>query len=72
MQLNSIGRLVQTGFLALINFVDDIAIFTLTHLGFHRIWLKWLSTALWVFSIVYWSIRLLRYYHRLQRTQTNY
>ncbi|MEM9809575.1 MAG: hypothetical protein AAF959_30370 [Cyanobacteria bacterium P01_D01_bin.56] len=63
---NSISNIVQKGFVLLINFADDIAIFSLSRLGFHWAWLHWLSTALLIVTCVYWTLRLWRYYRRVQ------
>ncbi|MDV3353082.1 hypothetical protein D0962_36030 [Leptolyngbyaceae cyanobacterium CCMR0082] len=67
MQIDSLSDLIQKGFLLLLNFVDDIAIFTLTRLGWQWVWLEWLSTALLIITLVYWSIRLWKYCKHLQR-----
>lgn len=70
MQLENIGGLVSTLFqkssLILLNFADDIALFTFTQFGVHWAWLQWLSVVLLTITIVYWSLRLLRYCYRLQ------
>ena len=63
---NSVSHIVQKGCVLLLNFVDDIAIFGLSRLGFHWTWLQWLSTALLIATLVYWAIRLWRYYRRMQ------
>lgn len=64
MDFNSISNLVQKGCVLFLSFADDIAIFTLSRLGFHWAWLHWVSTALLMVTLVYWTIRLWRYSRR--------
>lgn len=61
-----ISNLIQKSGLILLNFADDIILFIFTRLGLHWGWLQWLSTALLVLTIIYWSLRLLRYCYRMQ------
>ncbi|MEO0350006.1 MAG: hypothetical protein AAF282_08155 [Cyanobacteria bacterium P01_A01_bin.15] len=63
-QLDSLSGLLHKSLFVLLNFVDDIALCALTRLGVHWLWLHWLSTALVIVTIVYWSIRLWRYCDR--------
>lgn len=72
MQCHNLGDLVQKGCLLLLNFADDIAIFTLTRLGLHWAWLQWLGTIVLTCTVIYWSIRLLRYCQQRQRLQEQY
>lgn len=65
MQLDNLSNLVQKALVLLLNFVDDIAIFSLTRLGLHWAWLQWLSTILLVVTVAYWAIRLWRYYRQV-------
>ncbi len=67
MQFSNLTGLIHKSLLLALNFVDDIAVFTLTRLGLHWPWLHWLSTILLIVTVVYWSIRVIRYCHRLQR-----
>lgn len=64
MQPDSFSDLLSRSLFVLLNFVDDIALVALTRLGVHWVWLHWLSTALLIVTIVYWSIRLWRYCDR--------
>lgn len=66
MQLETLGTLIQKGSILLVGFLDDIAIFALTRLGLHWTWLNWLSTVLLIATIIYWSVRLYRYYDRIR------
>lgn len=66
MQLDNLSNLVQKVLILLLNFVDDIAIFVLTRLGFHWAWLQWLSTVLLAVTVAYGTIRLWRYYRRVR------
>ena len=76
MQIESIsgllGNLLQKGFLLLLNFIDDIAIFALTRLGFHWYWLQWLSTGLLIITLLYWGLRLWRTCRQLQLSHTGH
>lgn len=63
MSFNSISNLVQKGFVLLLSFVDDIAIFTLGRLGLNWAWLHWVSTIVLIATLGFWCIRLWRYYH---------
>lgn len=70
MQLDNLSSLAQKAFILLLNFVDDIAIFALTRLGVCWVWLEWLSTVLLICTMVYWTLRLWRYYrHRTTQSQ---
>ncbi|MEO0867058.1 MAG: hypothetical protein AAFY17_01180 [Cyanobacteria bacterium J06642_11] len=64
MDFDTISNLVQKGCVLLLSFADDIAIFTLSRLGFHWAWLHWLSTGLLIVTLIYWSFRLWRYAQR--------
>lgn len=68
MPLNSISNLIQKGFVLLLSFVDDIAIFALGRLGLNWTWLHWVSTIALIATLIYWCIRLCRYYHSLKCT----
>ena len=65
MQLDSLNNLLQKSLFVLLNFVDDIALLALARLGFDWVWLHWLSMALLIITIVYWSIRLWCYCDRM-------
>ena len=76
MQIESVsgpvGNLIQKGFLILLNFIDDIAIFALTRLGFHWFWLQWLSTGFLIVTLLFWGLRLWRAYRRLHSLRTGH
>ncbi|ESA32230.1 hypothetical protein N836_26945 [Leptolyngbya sp. Heron Island J] len=67
MQLDNLTDLIQKSVLLALNFIDELAIFTLTRFGLHWPWLHWISTILLVITIAYWGIRLWRYCYRLQQ-----
>lgn len=65
MQLETIGKWMQKLSVLLFSFLDDIAVFVLSRMGFHWMWLRWFGTVLLVTTLSYWIFRLLRYcYHQ--------
>jgi uncharacterized protein (DUF486 family) len=67
MQLGNLTGLIHKSLLIALNFVDDLAVFTLTRLGLHWPWLHWISTTLLIVTAVCWGIRFMRYCYRLQQ-----
>jgi|GEM_PF-3169228 len=64
MQNQLVGLLqtvVQQGLPIALSFVDDALLLLLTRAGLHLPWLQWLSTVLLTATLLYWSVRLLRY-----------
>ncbi len=66
MELDNLTGLIHKSLLLALNFVDDLAVFTLTRLGLHWPWLQWISTILLIVTAVYWGLRLIRYCFRCQ------
>jgi ABC-type nickel/cobalt efflux system permease component RcnA len=65
-QFNSLWVLTQQGLLLAVNFVDDLALISLTRLGLQWAWLQWISAALLIFAVVYWLVRFLRYRQQIR------
>ncbi|NMG11060.1 hypothetical protein DP117_30975 [Brasilonema sp. UFV-L1] len=46
----------------LLSFVDDALLLGLSHFGFHLQWLKWLSPVIMIYTVLYWTVQLMRYF----------
>ena len=66
MQLDHLSELIHKSVLIALNFIDELAIFTLTRFGLHWPWLHWVGTILLIITVLYWSFRLWRYCYQLQ------
>ncbi|MEO0541037.1 MAG: hypothetical protein AAFZ80_09260 [Cyanobacteria bacterium P01_A01_bin.105] len=68
--LEQLSTIVRQGAVLALGFLDDLLLMGLSQMGFHWVWLQWLSTALLVISIAYWAYRIVRYCHRRQVHQS--
>lgn len=66
MQVKTIGKWAQKLALLLLSFLDDIALFTLSRIGLHWVWLRWVSSIVLIATLSYWAFRMLRYCYRQQ------
>ncbi|MEA5464077.1 hypothetical protein [Leptothoe sp. PORK10 BA2] len=53
----------QKGFPFILSFVDDAVLMIATRVGLQLPWLQWLSTILLVATLLYWTVRLVRYWY---------
>jgi ABC-type nickel/cobalt efflux system permease component RcnA len=51
----------QKGLPFALSFVDDALLLAATRMGLHLPWLQWASTVLLISTVLYWTVRLLRF-----------
>jgi hypothetical protein len=59
--LSSLQSAFQKGLPFALSFVDDILLFAATKIGLQLPWLQWVSTLLFVVTLLYWTTKLLRF-----------
>lgn len=67
--MNVLFTTFQKVFPIALSFVDDALILVLSKIGVHLPGLQWLGTALLILTILYWTVRLIRFW--LKSVQCN-